>query len=364
MKTYLSTYLIFVMLVPFEVRAIAGQAQKEMMCDEREHRGVGRVYTFHARDDETEIGRGTIQVLPSSNRKLCITAAHCVTSGFHTTGVTVGGIFIWVQRIFTHPDLDVAILELEESVPYLQESDLPILPPRKNKWRTARRTSEEDKKSQESSSILTAEVVGFGSSSSDGIHPGLLTSVSWKSKNKGNVNVTLRGSEYVSDWRLSQDERQVYAGPGDSGGPLLLGNTLMGLTTSHKECFSWIYAAFSPLTKRQHRRLVKADKKPLVKFSCNDVNVFVYDGENDENVKIYIDGDKYSFQDILTIITRESGLYKCSEIPPFQSIVDRVLHLSRDETRIVHTSYFVDIAQCMGWIEGIYTECGLSINLN
>lgn len=350
------------MLVPSIVLAIAGQQQKEMACDEREHRGVGRVYTFESSGEGVEIGRGTIQVLPSSDRKLCITAAHCVQSGFHTTGVTVAGIFIWVQRIFTHPDLDVAILELEESAPYIQESDLPSLPAKRYKRRSSRRNSAEDKKSQSPPASFTAELVGFGSSSSDGIHPGLLTSVSWKSKNKGYVNVTLRGSEYVSDWRLSPNESQVYAGPGDSGGPLLLENTLVGLTTSHKECFSWIYAGFSRLTEQQHQQLVSADAKPLVKFSCDDVNVSVYDSDHDERVKIYIEGNKYSYEDILSIITRESGLYKCSEIPPFRSIVDRVLQLSRDETRIVHTSYFVDITQCMYWIEGIYMQCGLSLN--
>jgi trypsin len=181
------------------------------------------------------------------HRKVVVTAAHCVENGvanfvvrFGTTDLASDrGTRVYVKKIFLHPQYnedsftnDIAMIELQHDaygIPYIK------MDTSTNDWQSG-----------------SARVLGWGRTSGSGSKPKQLryadipiTSDNECKKRKP-FDTLLRSSQVCAGYADGRSGACV----GDSGGPLTVGTTLVGLT-SYGERGCGTYVAYTQLNKYQ-----------------------------------------------------------------------------------------------------------------
>jgi len=357
-------------LTPEVTLAIGGQKQSALVCQKGAFPGVGLV--IHQQPNAQNHSQGTFQVLPHSDRKLCVTARHCVDGpATNVTEVRIEGEVIPVRRIFIHPDpkCDLALFELERSAP-VAEAALPQLP-----------TVDLKSKAQWP---LEGTVVGFGLSSSDDLNLAL-RAPTHTFKRSGSVQVLSEEFDYgkfkkkhfIARWNPAFGHTKVFTGAGDSGGPLIGGNTLLGVTIQGGPCVPDMkvspYIGF--ISKTQHEKFIKDKATILDQFMWEGKAAIVYADPHDSKqvVKIYREGlvnkrDKIAntkmYNDIIKMIDEHSGLDRPGSYEFASKITGYIVDTLGPKIGFHQRSIFFDVTDpdCLGWMAVVYKNCGFNID--
>lgn len=222
---------LFIFLTP-SLHAIGGFSQSDLVCAQDAYPGVGLLTVISLKAKTTY--DGTVQLLPHSNGTLAITAKHTLEDcdngpiTVHFQNETIP-----VVEVFPHPSNDIALLRLARSA-NISEDKLPQFPDLDFLMKMSQKKSEPGFQSYE------ANIVGYGLSSEDHYHPGLLLGEDNLIKRTGKVILPKNLQIYKQHmflslpWYLKPKSLQssCYTGPGDSGGPLLIDNRLIGIIST------------------------------------------------------------------------------------------------------------------------------------
>lgn len=244
--------LILFFFLPASVFAVGGLKESEIICDPDAYPGVGLLRS----KVDGSCNYGTAQLLPHSNGLLAITAKHCVEDYEHARiSIQFGKRRIKVVEVFPHrfEKNDIALLRLEKS-PGITDDLLPQFP----------NMSFLEKRYDQGHLTVGMEgtVVGFGDISKDDYHPALLFENEEHKKTAGTVKFPPEVKYFTEreistlPWHFSESgapTHTVFAGNGDSGGPLIVDGILAGIiVTSHNNLEEQLYDRLSFIdTKRE-----------------------------------------------------------------------------------------------------------------
>lgn len=335
----------FILLLSIGVlSAVGGQSQDDLECDAREHKGVGVVRVQIPGFATGQMG--TFQILPQSQGRLCLTAAHVLEDDCEVF-VEMGDVSLKVEQSFKHPTLDVAILKIASAFPNVFEADLPQLPVHMN-WH--------------SKDPLIAEFVGFGcSSGDDSTHYGQVKTLHGK-KRKGCVAVKIQGKTFASWWRPYDHSLYSYAAAGDSGGPLINDNTLIGITMSTSHNAEMLMGHMALIDSAEHMRLQESSTPciAVLNYFGHDA-AFAYGDVVNSKVKVFINTDIPDVEKVIEF--KALGLYihnelalTCVTFKPngfqfAQKIIDYLLSCFGSSSGFERKSVFQSLEPCLPWIQ-------------
>jgi len=339
----LQTFLILLLSIGV-LYAVGGQSQDDLECGAREHKGVGVV---RVQIPGLATGQmGTFQVLPQSQGRLCLTAAHVLEDDCEVF-VEMGDVSFKVQQVFKHPTLDVAILKIASAFPNVFEADLPSLPLHID-WH--------------SKTPLIAEFGGFGcSSGDDSTHYGQVKTLHGQ-KRKGCAAVKMQGKTFASWWRPYDHGPYAYAAAGDSGGPLIHENSLIGITMSTSHNTEMLVKHMALIDSAEHFRL-QGLNTPLIailNYFGHDA-AFAYGDVANSKVKIFINTDIPDVEKVIEF--KALGLYihnevaqTCATSKPSgfyfaQKIIDYLLSCFGSSSGFERKSVFQSLEPCLPWIQ-------------
>lgn len=369
MKAIKNIFLSLGIFFAYPVLSVGGLPQSQMLCDQNAYPGVGRLTISYLKNGHGHTG--TAQLLPHSNGLLAVTARHCIEErdGGPIT-VTFGNKTIKVVEVFPHSQdkRDIAIIRFEES-PGIPDELLPQFPTM-------------DFIQLHHDKETSGQLVGFGNTSKDNEHPAFLFTEETPQKRAGKIILDDESDLFNSrdltsaPWIFTAHEHtedRVFAGGGDSGGPLIIDNTLAGVlvsSTSEKDKIIEDCIHFIDDEKAQEFKKNNVEITDKTTYHGRSIDFYVYK----RNVYVHIHDQKsltiQKFYRIKHLIFNDLSFQPPWRFKASQNVMRKLLHSTdtaklfnmtvQHEFYLAHVDHYVNISKCMDFIKNVYERCNFS----